>query len=156
MSSPLAILPALLVSLTIPASLSALDAQSGSRSRDTSAVDAKGLRHYREDYPGHHPPWQDDMIQAFGPRYPYSDRAQHHDGVGLFCLTLDLKTGSVSKVTILKSIGFATLDSSAVATLLHWRWKPGKWKEINVPITFQIRSRPPPLKPGQTPLPHLR
>jgi TonB family protein len=121
-----------------------------------SAVDSKGVRHYEADYPRHNVPWSDDLLQAFALEYPYDDRAQHHEGEGLFRLALDLKTGSVSKITVLKSTGFSTLDSCAIASLRHFRWKPGKWKEINTPITFQIRSRLPQLKPGQKPLPHLR
>jgi TonB family protein len=139
--------------LAIPASR--MDAQP--RNPDTSAVDAKGVRHYREDYPQHHAPWMlDDTIRAFGPDYPRSDRMRYHQGIGLFRLTLDLKTGAVSRVTILRSTGFSTLDSCAVAAFRHSLWKPGKWREINIPVTFQMSSGPRPLKPGETRLPSWR
>ena len=57
----------------------------------------------------------------------------------MFRLTLDLKTGTVSKVTVLQSTGAAMLDASAIEAFRRWQWKPGKWKEIDMPITFTMR-----------------
>jgi TonB family protein len=102
----------------------------------TSAVDANGVRHRGVDYLGKHPPWQHDMIKAVAPNYPDRDRILRHEGEGLFQVMLDLKTGSVAKVTVIKTTGFQALDTSAVASLRQWRWKPGKWREINVPVRF--------------------
>jgi hypothetical protein len=39
-------------------------------------------------------------------------------------------------VTVVRSTGFAELDTSAVAALRQWRWKPGKWKEIEMAVEF--------------------
>jgi TonB family protein len=99
-------------------------------------VDAKGVRRRGVDYPGKHPPWQHDMIKAVAPIYPDRDRILRHEGEGLFQLMLDLKTGSVAKVTVIQSTGFPALDTSAVTSLRQWRWKPGKWREIDVPVRF--------------------
>ena len=54
----------------------------------------------------------------------------------MFQLNLDLKTGLVTRVTMIKSTGFPALDTSAVASLRQWRWKPGKWKEIEIGVAF--------------------
>jgi TonB family protein len=105
----------------------------------SSAVDSKGVRHYSRKYSGM-PPWANDLIQGYSPPYPVEDRARRHQGIGLFRLRLDLNTGAVSKVEMLKSTGFSTLDGSAITTFRRWRWKPGKWKEIEMPITFHISS----------------
>jgi TonB family protein len=102
----------------------------------TSAVDTNGLRHRGVDYAGKRPPWQHDMIKAVAPIYPDRDRILRHQGEGLFQLMLDLKTGSVTKVTVIKTTGFPALDTSAVTSLRQWRWKPGKWREIDVPVRF--------------------
>jgi TonB family protein len=102
----------------------------------TSAVDAKGVRHRGVDYPGIHPAWQHDMIKAVAPNYPDRDRILRHKGEGLFRLTLDLKTGSVTKVTVIKTTGFPALDTSAVTSLRQWRWKAGKWRAIDIPVRF--------------------
>jgi TonB family protein len=81
-------------------------------------------------------PWQHDLIKTAPPVYPYADRARWHQGIGLFRLTLDKKTGSVVRVTVDKSTGYKTLDDSAIAALKQWRFRPGKWKEVRVPVNF--------------------
>src|SRR5436190_11454082 len=68
----------------------------------TSAVDANGIRHDGKEYPhGKHPPWLDDIKEAYSPHYPYGDRAQHNQGRGVFRLTLNLQTGTVTNVAII-------------------------------------------------------
>jgi len=145
----------LILTVAVTSTASAASKQSTSADYDTSAVDINGIRHYRSQYPAHHVPWDNDRVQAFAPEYPSADRSLHHQGKGLFRLTLDSKTGSVGKITLIKSTGFTTLDSAAIASLRHWRWKPARWKEIYVPVTFRLASSLPPLTPGQTRLPHL-
>jgi len=66
---------------------------------------------------------------------------------------VDLKTGAVTNVAVVKSTGVATLDNSAVTAFRKWRYRSGKWKEVDLPVTFTIMSRPPRLPPGATPLP---
>lgn len=116
----------------------------------TSAVDAKGVRHRSDDY-REGPPWLDDRVQAFAPDYPYADKKQRHEGVGLFRLALNVKTGVVEGITVLRTTGYNTLDNSAVASFRRWRWKPGKWKQVDVPVTFAVSSSP--LPPGSVRLP---
>ena len=77
-----------------------------------------------------------DVVHMVQPEYPQSERAQNHRGSGLLRLTLDFKTGSVAQVAILKSTGYSALDNSAVVAFRQWRWRPGKWKQIDVPMTF--------------------
>jgi TonB family protein len=120
----------------------------------STAVDTQGVRHQARDYgAGTHPPWMDDAIKTVAPEYPYEARSRHIQGNGLFRLSLDLNTGSVSKVTAIRSTGSPILDNSAVAAFRRWRWKPGRWKEIDFPITFTMNpaaARPP---PGAIPIP---
>ncbi len=103
---------------------------------ETSALDANGLRHRGIEYGRNGRSWLQDVIKAVTPDYPYSDRILHHDGIGLFQISLDLKAGSVSRVTVLKSTGFPSLDTSVASALRQWRWKPGKWKEIEITVGF--------------------
>jgi TonB family protein len=114
----------------------------GRASWTSAAVDAKGVRHRGSDYQNGGT-WMDDAIKTPPPDYPSAERSLGHAGSGLFRLTLDLKTGAVTKVRPLQSTGFATLDSLATEAFRRWRWKPGKWKEIDVPITFTMRSDSP-------------
>lgn len=121
----------------------------------SSAVDGKGVRHFSNKYPRHFAPWIRDRVKAFAPDYPYRDRAQRNEGTGIFRLTLDLKTGAVTRVTMLKSTGFATLDRSTTAAFRRWRWKPGKWKEIEMPVRFTMSTGPLRLPPGAIRIPSL-
>jgi TonB family protein len=111
------------------------------RSRwNSAAVDAHGVRYQGRDYPNGGM-WMNDVVYRVAPEYSLSERAQRHFGSGLLRLTLDLKTGTVTKVQVLKSTGHAALDQSAIDAFRRWRWKPGKWKEIDVPITFTMTGR---------------
>jgi TonB family protein len=118
----------------------------------SSAVDAQGVRDRGSNYAGR-PPWTVDQIKTVAPEYPYSEIARHHAGSGLFRVTLDLRTGSVVKVIVLKSTGFPALDNSAANAFRRWRWKPGKWKEIDLPITFTMAPGAHRLPPGASPIP---
>jgi TonB family protein len=104
----------------------------------SAAVDAKGVRHSSRDYPKVFAPWVRDCVKTNAPDYPHEDRWGRHQGAGLFRLKLDLKTGVVTNVTLLKSTGFSTLDNSAMAALRKWRWPPGKWREVDIPVRFEI------------------
>jgi len=139
--------PSLLVAgLLSLASLPALNAQpTGDRPRrltiksflegESSAVDAKGAHHRGTDYV-EKPSWISDAIKKQPPKYPYEQRARHIGGIGVVRLTLDLSTGTVSKAAMVRSTGVPALDSSAMEGFRQWQWKPGKWKEIDVPIMF--------------------
>ena len=128
------------------ATLPALNAQSlGDRPRkltikssiegESSAVDAKGAHHRGTDYVDK-PPWINDAIKKQPQKYPYEQRARYIGGIGLVRVTLDLSTGTVSKAAMVRSTGVPALDSSAMEGFRQWQWKPGKWKEIDVPIIF--------------------
>jgi TonB family protein len=94
-----------------------------------------------------------EAIKAVAPEYPHSERIRYHQGSGIFHLTLDPKTGLVTEVTVKKSTGFKVLDQCAIDSFRQWRWKSGKWKEFEFPITFNMASGPPPLTPGAARLP---
>jgi TonB family protein len=125
---------------------STLGADQTHDSKYGTAVDARGVRHHASEYHGRTPPWETDRVKALpGPEYPYFDRRNLHQGSGLFRLTLDLRTGAVTNVAIIKSTGFGSLDGSTVVAARQWRWKPGKWKQIDTPVSFTLtihRSRP--------------
>lgn len=102
----------------------------------SSAVDAKGVRHQSTDYAGTSP-WMDDRLKSVVPAYPHS-WVFLHQGEGVFRVSLDLHSGTVTRVSVVKSTGFRELDESAITALSKWRWKPGRWKEIDLPVIFRI------------------
>jgi TonB family protein len=117
-----------------------------------SAVDANGVRHMARDYPGYHGAWLDDRLAAIAPHYAYDDLRLHHEGTCWVKLTLDLKTGRVNNVVLTRSTGFNSLDQSAITAFRKWRWKPGKWKEIEISTFFTMHGAR--LVPGAVQLPH--
>ncbi|PYI61575.1 MAG: hypothetical protein DMC60_05105 [Verrucomicrobia bacterium] len=102
----------------------------------SSAVDAHGVRHSGRQYKGENSPWMDDAIKTVKPEYGYTERAHRVGGFGLYRVMLDLKTGAVTKVTLIQSTGVPALDDNAMKALHQWLWKPGRWKEVDVPIAF--------------------
>lgn len=102
-----------------------------------SAIDAKGVQYSERDY-WRGPRWMRDAIFAPKPEYPYNDRRLHHEGTALFRLTIDPKTGSTTNVAMIKSTGFPKLDDEAFNVVRRWRWRPGKWKEVGVPVVFTL------------------
>src|ERR1700737_1072516 len=120
----------------------------GSNDLPSSAIDAKGVRHTQSAQSSEIPPWMRDGVKLVAPYYPYEDRRLHHTGIGRFRVQLDLNSGKVIQVTIVKPTGFATLDNSAILAFRQSRWKPGKWKEIDVPVRFIMARQPITLPPG--------
>ena len=116
-----------------------------------SAVDAKGIRHYGSSYKGS-PPWLLDRLSGMAAFYPIEERRYRHQGMGMFRLTLDLNTGRVASVTVVKSTGFSALDNSAVSAFRDWRFRPGRWREIDMGTMFLISASPQP-RPGSVRLP---
>lgn len=108
-------------------------------------MDASGVTHLSAEYHGAPAPWmRADVEHEIGPVYPLQDRRLRHTGKGLFRVSVDLATGNVTDVTVVQSTGFETLDRSTSNALRQWRWKPGTWREIDVPVNFGFGpSRPP-------------
>jgi outer membrane biosynthesis protein TonB len=77
-------------------------------------------------------PWARDIIKQVRPHLSASDRAKHHEGEGLFRLILDVDTGTVRHVVILKSSGYRTIDGIIVDALRQWKLQPRKWKEFEI------------------------
>jgi TonB family protein len=134
---------------------SGVSAISNPWSHDTSAVDTKGIRHFGDEYKGS-PPWSLDSIVAVAPAYPFRERNLRHEGTAIVRLTLNVTTGHVVKAILLKSSGYSTLDDCAIAAFSRWVWRPGRWKEIDMSVTFRLSRNPyaPPPR-GSFRLPHL-
>lgn len=116
----------------------------------SAGVDASGVRHTWTTKPGKPAPWQADITRLIPPDYPYVARRARQEGSGLFHLEIQLATGKVSNATVLKSTGVVILDNSALWSLRRWQLKPGRWRELDVPVTFTM-SAPLPAAPPSRP-----
>jgi TonB family protein len=53
-------------------------------------------------------------------------------------LTVDTASGSVTDATMAQSIGSPILDNSTVSAFRRWRFRPGMYSKVKVPITFTL------------------
>lgn len=72
------------------------------------------------------------------PEYPYEARRQRITGDGVVAMTIDLASGKVSEVSMLRSTGSAFLDNAAMTGFRRWRFKPGTVSPVTCPITFTL------------------
>ena len=69
-------------------------------------------------------------------------------------MIIDFNTGKVTNVVILQSTGSDPLDREAIFALRQWRFKPGKLRKADLPITFHNGSEPLVLPPGSRLVPN--
>ncbi|HKP03663.1 MAG TPA: energy transducer TonB [Chthoniobacterales bacterium] len=96
----------------------------------------------------------DDVLYSVTPRYPRILQSERIGGTGRFRMMVDFKTGKVTDVLILKTTGSDVLDREAILALRRWRFKPGKARQVDLPITFHDGKEPLVLPPGSTLAPH--
>lgn len=84
----------------------------------------------------------EDVLYKVGPRYPSNFQRDRIGGTGRFRMNIDFKTGKVTSVTVVKSTGSDGLDREAIFALRRWRFKPGKARQVEVPITFYNGKEP--------------
>jgi TonB family protein len=63
-------------------------------------------------------------IHSPAPAYPAAARARRAKGVGVYMMRVEIKTGRVKGVGVVRSTGHADLDAAAMRTLSYWRFKP--------------------------------
>jgi TonB family protein len=98
-------------------------------------------------------------IYAPRPDYPLGARSRYEEGSGWFIMRIQIKTGQVKEVYVVRSTGYSDLDDSTVRALKRWRFKPNALpsiKKINphrndpfatedslakVPVSFEMQFR---------------
>jgi TonB family protein len=73
------------------------------------------------------------------PPAPYPEEAQKRNltGNGLYELRV-AKDGKVSQVAIVKSAGNRVLDQAARSAFLKWRFKPGVFVKVQIPVSWSV------------------
>ena len=99
-------------------------------------IDAKGVRHEAKESAGT-APWMRDLAYTRTPSVAPGARTRWYEGVGIFRIRIDSTTGAAREVTILRSTGHVAFDRGALLALKVWRWKPGSWTQVDVPMFFQ-------------------
>jgi TonB family protein len=67
-------------------------------------------------------------------------------GKGVVLVTIDQQTGKVTGVRMLQSTGNKQLDGAALEAYSQWRFQPGTGSQVNIPIEFAARPKPPAAK----------
>ncbi len=75
--------------------------------------------------------------KKYTPSYPYEARRARLQGSGVFRMYID-ENGVVTQIGVLKSTGHKLLDVNASYGLIHWRAKPGRRREVDMPVTFTM------------------
>jgi TonB family protein len=78
----------------------------------------------------------DNVLESPYPKFPLSVRWEHPGGKGIFRLQIDRKSGLVTSVQTLRTMGDNRLDAAALEALRTWRFKPQTLSELVVPIEF--------------------
>jgi protein TonB len=76
-------------------------------------------------------------IFAPRPEYPYEARSRKITGSGVCVLTVG-PDGGVTDAVMAQSIGNSILDNATVSTFKRWRFVPGKYSKVKVPITYTL------------------
>lgn len=71
------------------------------------------------------------------PIYPYEARRSRTTGSGLYRMYINAD-GTVRAVGVMKSTGSEILDLAAAGGLYRWRAKPGRRREVDMPVTFTM------------------
>ncbi len=79
-----------------------------------------------------------DVVRKVAPKYPYAARKARLEGSLVVRLTIDPRTGAVTNVTVPRSTGTSVLDGAAMLALREWRFRPMRWKEVDIPIAFVL------------------
>jgi TonB family protein len=69
--------------------------------------------------------------------YPEAAQKAKVTGSGLYELQIN-KAGTTTGVAIVKSSGSAVLDQAARSAFLKWRFKPGAFSRVRVPVAWSV------------------
>ena len=84
----------------------------------------------------------DRVIEKHWPTYPLLARGYYFDGEGKYLLEINVETGNVTSVSIVKSTAHKILDDAAIFALRRWRFRPHTLRKIIIPVNFSLRGVP--------------
>jgi TonB family protein len=72
--------------------------------------------------------------------YPWIARRQYRSGSGIFRVYIN-PDGKVRTVGVVRSTGHSDLDLAAAAGFYHSLFKPGRRRELDLPVAFTLSRR---------------
>ncbi len=91
---------------------------------------AKPQEHPKVDYHA--------IVRAEVPVYPWEARRARITGSGGVAIEIDPSTGKVVSCHMDPSTGYVELDRAALIAFRQWRFKPGTFPRIKIPIRFTM------------------
>jgi TonB family protein len=93
---------------------------------------------------GHTSALSDEELMRYATASPgagYPDAAQKAQlsGSGFYELQIN-RAGVTTRVVILKSSGKPVLDQAAKSAFLKWRFKPGVFSRVRVPVSWSVKQ----------------
>ena len=76
-----------------------------------------------------------NALASPGPAYPEEAQKAKMTGSGVYELRIS-KAGAITSVVIVKSSGSKVLDQAAMTTFRRWRFKPGIFTSVRVPVSW--------------------
>jgi TonB family protein len=76
-------------------------------------------------------------LNSPGPGYPQQAQTTKATGTGVYELRID-KAGVTRTVVVVKSSGSDVLDKAATTTFRGWRFKPGIFTSIRIPVSWSV------------------
>jgi TonB family protein len=84
----------------------------------------------------------DRVIEKHWPTYPLLARAYDFDGEGKYLLEINVETGNITSVSIVKSTAHRILDDAAIFALRRWRFRPHTVQKVMIPVNFNLSRVP--------------
>lgn len=78
------------------------------------------------------------IVRAEIPTYPYEARRAHITGSGVVVIEIDPSTGGVVSCHMDPSTGNVELDRAALVAFRQWRFKPGTFPRVKIPVRFTM------------------
>jgi TonB family protein len=76
-----------------------------------------------------------NALASPGPAYPEEAQKAKMSGSGVYELRIN-KGGTINSVAIVKSSGRDVLDKAATTTFRRWRFKPGIFTSVRIPVSW--------------------
>ena len=78
-----------------------------------------------------------NTLAAPGAAYPEEAQKTKTTGSGVYEIRID-RAGTPTAVKVVKSSGSAVLDKAAMTAFKRWRFKPGIFQSVRIPVSWSV------------------
>ena len=85
------------------------------------------------------PNWASALLSKPSLKYPHEAWRKGISGRGICHLKINRQTGTVTQATMTRSTGSSILDAATVSQFRRYRFKPGTYSNVTLPINWTFR-----------------